>query len=103
MTETSIQPAAPQIIALAKVMRPDWDHDVLGAALLAAKNAGWTWIRTFNETARLLVDADGSPWDLRRAAASPTERSVPEPGTEKRGAQLARELLKAKRNPDAVA
>lgn len=91
-----IEPAPRELVALARVMRPEWDHDVLSSAIVAAKNAGWTWTRTFNETARLLTDPNGSPWDLKRAAASPKERDLPAPGTEKRGAALARQLLDAR-------
>ena len=89
--------AAPdQLIDLARAMRPEWDHDVLAAAIVAAKNAGWTWTRTFTETTRLLTDPHGSPWDLKHAAASPTRREHVEPGAHERGAALARQLLDAK-------
>jgi uncharacterized membrane protein len=90
------QPAARELVALAAAMRPEWDHDALSSAFVAAKNAGWTWTRTFTETARLLTDPDGSPWDLKRAAASPMRRERPQPGTSERGAALARELLEAR-------
>lgn len=88
-----IQAAPDELLALAAAMRPAWDRDVLAAALLAARQAGWTWARTLSETVRLMLAADGSPWDLKRAAADPFHRSVPPPGTEKRGAAKARELL----------
>jgi hypothetical protein len=82
--------AAPdELLALARA----WDHDILAAALLAAKNSGWTWDRTLAETVRLMRDPDGSPWDLKRAAADPFSRATVPPGTEKRGAALARQLL----------
>jgi hypothetical protein len=42
---------------------------------------------------RLIHDPDGSPRDLKRAAADPFHRSVVPPGTEKRGAAKARDLL----------
>ena len=96
MDADGIQPAGRELVALAAAMRPEWDCNVLSSALLAAKNAGWTWTRTFSETARLLTDPKGSPWDLKRAAASPLQRGLPEPGTEKRGAALARQLLEAR-------
>ena len=92
---TPIQPAARELVALARAMRPEWDHDVLASAIVAAKNAGWTWARTFAETARLLTDEHASPWDLKHAAASPVARE-PQPGATERGAALARELLDAK-------
>ena len=89
--------AAPkQLVELARAMRPEWDHDVLSSAILAARNAGWTWTRTFTETARMLTDPAASPWDLKRAAASPLERRQPQPGAAERGATLARELLEAR-------
>ena len=84
-------------------MRPEWDHDLFGSALLAAKNAGWTWTRTFTEAARMLTDQTATPWDLKRAAASPAERDYPEPGTEKRGAAIARELLEHRHDPEDAA
>ena len=86
--------AAPdELLALARAMRPAWDHDILAAAILAAKGSGWTWDRTLAETVRLMRDPDGSPWDLKRAAADPFHRSAVPPGTEKRGAAKARQLL----------
>jgi hypothetical protein len=88
-----IQAAPDELLALAATMRPAWDCDVLAAALLAAKNAGWTWDRTLAETIRLMRKPDGSPWDLRRAAADPFHRATVPPGTETRGAAKARELL----------
>jgi hypothetical protein len=89
---TEIQAAPGELAALAKAVRPDWDHDTLTAALLAARNAGWTWDRTLAETTRLIRDPHGTPWDLKRATADPFHHAVPPPGTEKRGAALAREL-----------
>jgi hypothetical protein len=86
--------AAPdELLALARAVRPAWDHDILAAAILAAKNSGWTWDRTLAETVRLMRDPDGSPWDLKRAAADPFDRATVPPGTEKRGAAMARQLL----------
>ena len=86
--------AAPdELVALACVVRPAWDHDVLAAAILAAKSAGWTWDRTLAETVRLMRDPDGSPWDLKRAAADVFKHAVPPPGTTERGAAKARDLL----------
>ena len=86
--------AAPdELAALAAAVRPAWDHQVLTAAITAAKTAGWTWDRTLAETIRLIRDPAASPWDLKRAAANPFHRSTPPPGTETRGAALARDLL----------
>jgi hypothetical protein len=67
--------AAPdELLALARAVRPAWDHDILAAALLAASQSGWTWDRTLAETVRLMRSPDGSPWDLKRAAADPFRR-----------------------------
>ena len=86
--------AAPgELVALAKAVRPAWDHDVLAAAILAAKFAGWTWARTLTETTRLMNDPDGSPWDLKQACADPFHRATVPPGTTERGAAKARDLL----------
>lgn len=84
--------APDELLELARAMRPAWDHDVLAAAILAARNAGWTWDRTLAETVRLLRDPAGSPWDLKRATADPFTHTTPPPGTEQRGARLARKL-----------
>lgn len=88
-----IEAAPDELLALARAMRPAWDHDVLASALLAARTAGWTWDRTLAETIRLMRDPGGSPWDLKRAAADPFHRAEVPPGTEKRGAAKARQLL----------
>jgi hypothetical protein len=50
-------------------------------------------VSTLTETVRLMRDPDGSPWDLKRAAADVFRHTVPPPGTEKRGAAKARALL----------
>ncbi len=93
MTEPGIQAAPDELLALAAAMRPAWDRDVLAAALVAARQAGWTWDRTLAETVRLMRKPDGSPWDLKRAAADPFHRATVPPGTTERGAAQARELL----------
>lgn len=86
--------AAPdELLALARAVRPAWDHDVLAAAFTATEQAGWIWDRLLSETIRLMRDPKGSPWDLKRAAADPFYRSSVPPGTEKRGAAKARDLL----------
>jgi hypothetical protein len=93
MTEPAIRSAPDELVALAKAVRPEWDLNVLASAILAAKNAGWTWRRTLAETMRLIGDADGSPWDLKRAAADPFHRATVPPGTAERGAADARAVL----------
>ena len=98
-----IHAAPDELLALARAVRPAWDHDILAAALLAARQAGWTWDRTLAETVRLMRAPDGSPWDLKRAAADPFHRSSVPPGTEKRGAAAARQLLGYDRPADGAA
>jgi hypothetical protein len=93
MTEPDICAAPDELLALARVMRPHWDHDVLAAALLAAKNAGWSWDRTLAETVRLMRKADASPFDLRAAAARPARAGDPAPSDYQSAAAKARELL----------
>jgi hypothetical protein len=73
----TIEPATPQLLDLAAEMRPDWDRDQLSLALVAARNAGWTWTRTITATVRLLCDVKAVPHDLAVAARSPLERAVP--------------------------
>jgi hypothetical protein len=90
--EPAIRAAPDELLALARAMRPHWDPGILDAALLAARQAGWSWDRTLAETVRLLRDPGGSPWDLKRAAASPLEREFT-PGAYERGAAAARARL----------
>jgi|SRR6266581_8960616 len=98
---TEIQPAPDELVALARVMRPQWDHDVLAKAILAAKNAGWTWDHVLAETVRLMRKADASPFDLKAAAADPlrsdTSRAVADGTT---AAARARDLYPALRHRD---
>jgi hypothetical protein len=78
--EPDIQAAPDELVELARKMRPHWDHDVLANAILAARNAGWTWTRTLTETVRLMCQIDASPFDLKAAAAHPfrgTESRTP--------------------------
>jgi hypothetical protein len=87
--------AAPdELVALARAVRPAWDHDVLAAAILAVRQAGWTWDRTLAETVRLMRDPDGSPWDLKRAGADPFHQSVSRtPAWHDRAAAAREQLL----------
>lgn len=75
---TDPQPAVPQLVALASAMRPDWDSEDLGMAILAASQAGWEWERIAREVWRLLWIEDGAPASLRAACRSPLDR--PQPG-----------------------
>ncbi|MFB4280813.1 hypothetical protein ACBJ59_36375 [Nonomuraea sp. MTCD27] len=89
-----IRRAVPALIALATGVRPDWNETDLQSAIVAAATAGWEWSRVLVEVVRLLVDPDGSPKDLREASRDPLKAGrPPEPGTEVRGAELARRAL----------
>ena len=102
MTETAIQPAPAELLALARAMRPDWDHDVLAAALLAAKSAGWTWDRTLAEAVRLMRKEVGSPQELRHAAGRPARAGDPPAADGTAWAAKAREMLAHRDDPDAA-
>lgn len=75
-----VRPAARELIQLASVMRPDWDLRVLNRALQEARDAGWTWRRTFTATARLLVIPDSDPKDLTEETRDPRTRRAPTAG-----------------------
>jgi len=103
MTETCIQPAPDELRALARRMRPDWDHDVLANAILAAKNAGWTWEQVFRYVVRLVLRGDSDPAELRHAAANPIR--VPDGKTPRwhdRAAEARERLLHRNDDPDAA-
>ena len=71
----AIQSATTQLLELAEAMRgPEWADDLAGP-LVAAKNAGWDWPRTFLFAARLLADENASPRDLVLAIRSPLKPS----------------------------
>ena len=102
MTETCIQPATSELQALAAAMRPDWNRDQLGQAILAAKNAGWTFEQVFRYITRLLVREDADPAELRHAAAHPIK--APEGKTQAwhdRAAEARERLLN--RHPEDAA
>jgi hypothetical protein len=87
----TITPAPNELTALAARMRPDWDRQAFTDALTAARTAMWPWDQTCRLVFRMLLDPRAEPRDLRNAARSPIRRQ--EPGDEKGGAALARELL----------
>jgi hypothetical protein len=99
MTEPDICAAPDELVALARAVRPHWDHDVLASAILAAKVAGWTWARTLTETVRLMCDADGSPFDLKAAAAHPFRPAGGQPADGSEPAAAAREMYPNLRRP----
>jgi hypothetical protein len=99
MTEPDICAAPDELVALARKMRPHWDHDVLADAILAAKTAGWTWDRTLAETVRLMRKAEASPFDLRAAAAHPFRPAGGLPADGSEAAAAAREMYPNLRRP----
>lgn len=104
MTETCIQPAPAELQALAAAMRPDWDREALAAAILAAKNAGWTWDRTLAEVIRLARKEAGSPVELRHAAGRPARADDPQVADGPTWAARAREMLEHRNDdPEAIA
>ena len=68
---TVITDMAPYLVLVAEVLKPGWDHDVLADSILAADMAGWTPARLLREFVNLVTSEEGSPWDLKRAAAVP--------------------------------
>lgn len=89
---TVIRAAVPQLVALI-VESCGWDHDDTESAVLAMTQANWSFDRILAETLRVARSDDGTPWDLRRAAASPVKRDDPAEDAWKRGAEFARQLL----------
>jgi len=68
-----IRSAQPELLALAAVMRPDWEGRALSGALHSAAHNGWPWPRAFLATARLLADPDAQPRDLLAEIADPLQ------------------------------
>jgi hypothetical protein len=106
MTETrktaEISDAWRELHAIAVAMRADWDSDETRDAILAAKNAGWTYGDAARETWRLVWDADGCPAELRNSARRHGTRPVIGRGDYGHGAALARELLGLAEDPGAA-
>jgi hypothetical protein len=71
---SEIKPAKPQLIDLAREMRPSWDAGALDLALDAAHRAGWTWEATFRYVTGLLLKPDAEPRDLTMACRGPLGR-----------------------------
>jgi hypothetical protein len=90
-----IAPARDELLALAAVMRPDWDRRDLAGALASAAHNGWPWPRAFLAAARLLADPDAEARDLLAEIASPLRREGPplSPGENARHAAQAKARL----------
>lgn len=90
-----VRRAVVPLVALAVEVRPDWQRADLQGAIVSAASAGWDWPRVLVEVARLLTDPSATPRDLVEAARPPIAAlPIPEPGTEARGAELARAALR---------
>lgn len=90
-----VRRAVVPLVALAVEVRPDWQRADVQGAIVSAAMAGWDWPRVLVEVARLLTDPAAAPRDLVEAARPLMAiRPVPEPGTERRGAELARAALR---------
>ena len=88
----TVNSAVPELIQLARTMRGDQWGDELGLALVAAKDAGWTWKRTLITAARLLADDKAQPRDMAAEASRPTVRHAgTEPNAEWHAAREALE------------
>lgn len=72
--QAAVHSAVDELVALAAVMRPDWDSDRLRAAIMGARTAGWSWAQTFQAVARLMLVPDSGPGDLAQLARDPTKR-----------------------------
>lgn len=68
---TEIHSAAPQLLALAAGMRPDWSDDDLRGALAAAAGNGWPFARACLAAVRLLCKPGSEARDLLAEVASP--------------------------------
>lgn len=67
--ETWLQPAPKRLAMLAEAMRDGpWDYENTWQAIKACHDAGWTDIRIYQETFRLLLIKDSAPDDLRHLA-----------------------------------
>lgn len=96
---TEVRPAARELAALAYAMR-GWDPEHTTSAMLAAKNAGWSFEQVFREVSRLLLLEDGDPAALRHAAGSLFRPVTGEPADGPAQAARAREMYPVLRHRD---
>ena len=78
---SEIQPAIPELTALALATRPGWTETAVTGAILAAKTAGWSWPRTLTRMARLAADPDAEPQQMLDELRDPLKRAA---GTHRR-------------------
>lgn len=96
--------AAPaELVALARVMRPDWDITQFEGALAACRMAGFSWPRTLRTATLILADEDGHPRELLDQVRDPARRTGHgQPVTPERNAEhaaRARQLLGIPEDP----
>lgn len=78
ITSDLCREAGPELQATALVMRPDWgDGEPLRGAMVAARTAGWSWVRTFKFVSEMLTDDKAQPYQLRDACRDSGARSEP--------------------------
>lgn len=95
--------ATAELLALARKVHGSAWADRLSAALGAAVAAQWPWKRRLQESLALVGSPAGDPKTLADAVSKPTWRKPAEPGTELRGAELARQLVAERCGPAAEA
>ncbi|WP_119728357.1 hypothetical protein [Thermomonospora amylolytica] len=64
------KPAMRELLDFAQATRPDINRQDLEGALLACREAGWTWARTMVQTVLALAHGEG-PRELRTLATDP--------------------------------
>lgn len=87
MTEARESPR--RLLELALDMREDWGREETWNALLAAKNAGWSWKRIYDEVGRLAFRPDSQVRELLDAARATRRPAETGPQVYARGHALA--------------
>jgi hypothetical protein len=86
-----------ELVAFALAERETWTEAGLRAALASAAASGWPYRQAAAEVCRLVFIDDATPQALVEASRNPVKalrhQPKPAPGTEVRGAALAREAL----------
>jgi hypothetical protein len=76
---TEIHSAAPELLALAAVMRPDWDQRDLSGAMSSAFNNGWPFPKAALAAVRLMCDPDSEARDLLAETRDPLKPATASP------------------------
>lgn len=94
--DATLKVAPTQLLVWAAAERSPNFATQLGAAINAAREAGWPWAKVAGFAARLITTEGSDPEDLTIASRKPTLKAPPvaDPeDTSARGAALARQLL----------